>query len=154
MLKVVLLCIGKVKAGWIKDGCDDYLNRLQSVLKISVTEIPDSTAKNPDLKIAEESERIIHWADQYNGDIWVLDEKGTLKTSVEFSKVIEDAKDYGRPLLFVIGGPYGVTDAVRKLAKGNLSVSKMTLTHELCRVFLLEQIYRATEIQKGSGYHH
>lgn len=154
MQKVVLLCIGKVKAGWIKDGCDDYLNRLQSSLKISVTEIPDSTAKTPDLKMAEESERIVHWADQYDGDIWVLDEKGMLKTSVEFSKVLENAKDYGRPLVFVIGGPYGITEPVRKLAKGILSVSKMTLTHELCRVFLLEQIYRATEIQKGSGYHH
>src|SRR3990167_6995946 len=105
MQKVVLLCIGKVKAGWIKDGCDDYLNRLQSSLKLSVVEIPDSTAKNPDLKVAEESERIIHWADQYDGDIWVLDEKGTPKSSMEFSTVLGAAKDYGRPLVFVIGGP-------------------------------------------------
>ncbi|MBI3332133.1 23S rRNA (pseudouridine(1915)-N(3))-methyltransferase RlmH [Candidatus Peregrinibacteria bacterium] len=154
MQRIRILCVGKIKAKWLLDGCEEYLTRLKPVMKITLVEVPASKARTPELQMAEESERLLHWMEQYSGNVWVLDERGVRKSSQEFTDLISGARDRGEELTFVIGGAYGLTEPVRKMAKGVLRISDMTLTHEFTRALLLEQLYRAAEIAKGSGYHH
>jgi 23S rRNA (pseudouridine1915-N3)-methyltransferase len=75
-------------------------------------------------------------------------------TSIDFAKAVSKAKDNGRTMVFILGGAYGLTDAFKRAIPHHLRVSDMTLPHELCQVIFMEQLYRAIEIEKGSGYHH
>jgi len=154
MQRIRILCVGKLKASWLREGCEEYLSRLKPSMKIELVEVPPSKAKTAELQRTEESERLLSSMEKYSGDVWVLDERGARKSSPEFSQMIATARDRGDELIFVIGGAYGLTEPVRKRAKGTIRISDMTLTHEFTRVFLLEQLYRAAEIAKGSGYHH
>ena len=86
--------------------------------------------------------------------MWLLDERGKAMTSPEFAAEMGRAKDMGRELVFVLGGAYGFTEGVRNKIAKKLRLSDMVLPHELCRVVFLEQVYRAGEIGRGSGYHH
>ena len=84
----------------------------------------------------------------------MCDEHGHSKTSIAFSHMFSQNRQFGTPLCFIIGGAFGVNLAVKKEVKTILKLSDMTLPHELCRVLLYEQIYRAQEILLDSGYHH
>jgi 23S rRNA (pseudouridine1915-N3)-methyltransferase len=88
------------------------------------------------------------------GALWVLDETGVALTSQKFAQEIDLLRDRGEPIIVLLGGSYGLSDAVRSAARRTISLSAMTLPHELCRIVFLEQLYRAHEILKGSGYHH
>jgi len=127
---------------------------LQHDLQLELVEIPASKERDPDRQMQEESERLLEALSKREGEIIVLDERGKGMSSEEFSTALTGASDQGRSLLFVLGGAYGLSDAVRERADRILRLSAMTLPHELCRVVFLEQLYRAVQIQKGSGYHH
>ena len=88
------------------------------------------------------------------GQVWVLDETGNAFTSESFARELEKVVDRGDQVIFVIGGAYGLTDAVRSRADRIIRLSDMTMAHELCRAVFLEQLYRAEQILKGTGYHH
>jgi 23S rRNA (pseudouridine1915-N3)-methyltransferase len=154
MQRVILLCVGALKFSWAKDACRDFADRLGHSIKIEILELPASKMREADKQREEESERIIAALEKRGGSVWVLDERGKEMTSPAFAKELQGAKDHGEEMIFVIGGAYGLNDAVRKKARRLLRLSEMTLPHELCRVVFLEQLYRATEIGKGSGYHH
>lgn len=154
MHHVTLLCIGSLKFSWAKDACKDFADRLSHVLKLEIVELPAGKAREADRQQEEESERIITALEKRSGIVWVLDERGKEMTSQVFAKELQVAKDRGDEVTFVLGGAYGLNDAVRKKANRLLRLSAMTLPHELCRVVFLEQLYRAGEIGKGSGYHH
>ena len=154
MHHITLLCIGSLKSGWAKTACEDYAERLCHSLKLEIVELPASKAREPERQKEEESQRIVDALEKRSGAIWVLDERGKDMTSVAFSKELQVAKDRGEEMIFILGGAYGLDDAVRKKAHRLLRLSVMTLPHELCRVMFLEQLYRACEIGKGSGYHH
>jgi len=96
---------------------------------------------------------LIDSANKIGGALFVLDEKGKGMTREQFSQLVGMAKDQGTHLVFLLGGAYGLTDDAKKSGRA-IRLSDMTLPHELCRVVFLEQLYRATEILKGSGYHH
>ena len=116
---------------------------------------PDvSKEKDAERQKADESHRLIAAMKKMHGTVWILDERGKAMTSPAFAKEIEKAKHAGTPMIFVLGGAYGLSDDVRALSQTHLRLSDMVLPHELCRVVFLEQLYRATEIAKGSGYHH
>lgn len=153
MQKITLLCIGSVKESWAKQGCEFYLERLQRATKFEVVELPPSKEKDPEKQQRDESARLIDSANQIGGALFVLDETGKGVTSEQFSVLIGAAKDQGTRLVFLLGGAYGLVDDVKHAGK-RIKLSDMTLPHELCRVVFLEQLYRATEILKGSGYHH
>jgi 23S rRNA (pseudouridine1915-N3)-methyltransferase len=119
-----------------------------------VVEIPASKKKEEAQQREEESDRILEALKKSEGKIWVLDEKGSEFTSVDFSKKIGECRDRGESITFVIGGAYGLSDAVRKRADKIIALSAMTFPHELCRLVFLEQLYRAISILAGSGYHH
>ncbi|HLC66536.1 MAG TPA: 23S rRNA (pseudouridine(1915)-N(3))-methyltransferase RlmH, partial [Candidatus Nanoarchaeia archaeon] len=154
MHHITLLCIGSLKFSWAKEACQDYADRLGHSLKLELIELPASKAREPEKQREEESERIITALEKRGGMVWVLDERGKEMTSQAFAKELQTAKDRGDAMTFVLGGAYGLNDAVRQKANRLLRLSAMTLPHELCRVVFLEQLYRAQEIGKGSGYHH
>lgn len=154
MHHVTLLCVGSLKFSWAKEACQDYADRLGYSLKLEIVELPASKMREAEKQRVEESERIIAALEKRGGAIWVLDERGKEMLSEGFAKELQIAKDRGDAMTFVIGGAYGLNDAVRKKAHRLLGLSAMTLPHELCRVVFVEQLYRAWEIGKGSGYHH
>lgn len=153
MQRIVLITIGKVKESWAKDGCAFYMERLKHALKFDVIELPASRETDTKRQMEDESRRLVKFLQGYDADIRILDEHGKGMKSPAFAKVVTAAKDMGRTLVFVLGGAYGLTDEVRAIGT-LLKLSDMVLPHELCRVVFLEQLYRATEIGKGSGYHH
>lgn len=154
MQHFTLLSVGSPKTGWIKEGCADYMDRLKRSVKLDAKEVPASKQKDPAKQREEESMRVSSALEKMEGDVWVLDEKGERMASHEFAFLLGQARDAGRPLIFVLGGAYGLTNEVKQKAHGRLRLSEMTLPHELCRVVFLEQLYRAGEILRGSGYHH
>ncbi|MDD5623584.1 MAG: 23S rRNA (pseudouridine(1915)-N(3))-methyltransferase RlmH [Candidatus Peribacteraceae bacterium] len=154
MHRITLLCVGSLKTRWVVEGCADYLERLRHSFSIEVIEVAAGREKDPSKQSAEESRRLLALLEKREGEVWVLDERGERKTSAAFAQSISAARDGGRPLLFVLGGAYGLTDAVRTRATHVLRLSDMTFPHELCRLIFLEQLYRASEIARGSGYHH
>ena len=154
MQKITLLTVGKLKESWAREAADMYVQRLRPSVSLTVMELGPSRGKDGPAQQAEESDRILKMLGSMQGEIWVLDETGKGMISKEFSKELEKAKDQGTHLVLVLGGAYGFTDAVRNKAQKLIRLSDMTFPHELCRVVLLEQLYRAFEIQKGSGYHH
>lgn len=154
MQHVVFLTVGKVKSKHIEEGINQYLGRLNPMLHLEHVVLLPSKQIDPEKYKEEESERLIERAAKWNGDVWLLDERGKEMTSVEFAGVMEKAKDHGTTLVFILGGAYGVTDAFRQQIKNHLAISQMTFPHELCQLLFLEQLYRAGEISKGSGYHH
>jgi len=152
-MRITLLCIGKIKSSWIAEGCRDYVDRLERGIDFAITELPASTEKDPVRQREDESGRLLAAAQKFDGDLWILDEHGKGMTSENFAKEIGRARDAGTTLIFILGGAYGLTDAVRSAGR-LFRLSDMTLPHELCRVLFLEQLYRAAEILRGTGYHH
>ena len=149
-MNISLLVVGSIKTAWAKEGCQQYLDRLD----ITAIEVPASKQKDPVKQSNEESESILKRLEKLKGSVWVLDERGEAMTSEFFSQALEQMEDRGESVVFVLGGAYGLGDLVRQKADKILRLSDMVLPHELCRVVLLEQIYRAGQIQKGTGYHH
>lgn len=153
MQRITLLCIGSIKESWAKEGCALYVERLERAAKLDVVELPASKEKDPEKQQRDESARLITAANKLDGALFVLDEKGKGMTTEQFSVLVGAAKDQGTHLVFLLGGAYGLIDDVKKAGRA-IRLSDMTLPHELCRVVFLEQLYRATELLKGSGYHH
>lgn len=154
MIKVTLLCVGSLKSPWAAEGCGQYRDRLQHDIDLEIVELPASKEKDPERQLQEESQRILDAINKRSGIVWVLDERGKEMTSEDFSSSLEQHRDSGDQIIFVIGGAYGLSDSVREKAGKTLRLSQMTLPHELCRAFFLEQLYRAVQIHKESGYHH
>lgn len=150
MIPVTLLCIGSLKTPWAKVACSDYSGRLS----VEIIEVPASKQKDVEKQRAEECVNLLKHLEKQQGQLWVLDERGQSFTSEEFSEALSTQEDRGEPVVFVLGGAYGLTEEIRQKAQKLVRLTDMTLPHELCRVLFLEQLYRADQIQKGSGYHH
>lgn len=153
MQKITLVSIGRPKESWARDASVFYTERLKHAIKFEIMDLPASRETDPVRQMEDESRRLLAFIADQDADVWVLDERGKAMTSPAFAQEIGNARDAGRPLIFLLGGSYGLTDAVRKAGK-TLRLSDMVLPHELCRVVFLEQLYRALEINRGSGYHH
>lgn len=146
MIKIRLLWVGKNKEPYLNDGIAHYLKLLKPMAQVSIIEIKEEKVRSGDAALALEAKRIFEKTQSY----MLFDEKGKDYTSVGFADFIKD-----KPSLdFVIGGPFGVSKNVKEKASLMLTLSKMTLTHEMSRLILIEQIYRALSIIKGRGYHH
>lgn len=153
MQRIVLITIGKLKESWAKEACTFYSDRLKHACKLDIIELPPSRETEEKRQRDDESARIAKFLRGYDAEIIILDERGKGMKSPAFAKDVAAMKDAGRTMVFVLGGSYGLTDDVRTLGR-LLKLSDMVLPHELCRVVFLEQLYRAMEITKGSGYHH
>lgn len=150
-----LLCIGKLKTVFWKEAANHYLERIGRMRPVSVAEIRDADAAlAPMARANEESGRLLGALESGDYPI-VLDEGGKAGTSIQFAEMLAgiDQKALGRPC-FIIGGPWGLGEGIRKAAKITVSLSSLTWPHELARVLLLEQIYRAECIRRKIPYHH
>ncbi len=162
MINIKIICVGKIKEKSLQLLIDEYVKRLTKYCKIDILEVEDekipySFSDGEMEKIKEkESNRIIDKISKIGKcDVILLDLNGIQYSSEEFSNKIFDMTTYGMStLVFVIGGSLGMSDKLLNISKNKVSFSKMTFPHQLFRVFLLEQIFRAFKIQTGQAYHH
>jgi 23S rRNA (pseudouridine1915-N3)-methyltransferase len=154
MQKIILIAVGKIKEPWAKDAADFYVDRIEQSASFELVELPASKETDPAKQRDDESQRLLKAAEKFDGDLWALDELGKQMASISFSQELGRLRDNGQTIIFLLGGAYGLNDDVRKKARKTFALSLMTFPHELCRVVFLEQVYRAMQILKGSGYHH
>ncbi len=155
-MKTEIIFVGKTFDKRFESAIDDYLKRLSHYLPIKTTVIP--SVKNTK-SITEEQQKQMEGQAilqrVQTGDTLILcDERGQEMRSIEFAKWLENAQQKSRKLILVIGGPYGFAQDVYNRANGLLSFSKMTFSHQMIRLILVEQLYRACTIIKGEPYHH
>lgn len=156
-MKIKVLAIGKTDDKNLKQLIDAYQKRLKHYIKFEMEIIPDlKQAKNMSEKDQKEKEGELILKKAGPGDqLWLLDEKGEMFRSLDFSKFLQKKMNAGtKRFVLVIGGPYGFSDAVYQSAQGKISLSKMTFSHQMIRLFVVEQLYRAFTILKNEPYHH
>jgi 23S rRNA (pseudouridine1915-N3)-methyltransferase len=155
-VKTELILIGKTTDKHIQAGIDDYIGRIGHYLPFSVTVIPElknTKSLSEEQQKEREGEQILRQL-QPSDHLVLLDEHGDERTSVEFAQWMERRQQTVRRLVFCIGGPYGFSRAVYQRANEQVSLSRMTFSHQMVRLIFTEQIYRACTIIKGEPYHH
>ena len=159
MLEVTVICVGKLKEKYLRDASAEYQKRLSSLCRLSVVELPaEKLSDNPSQKEIEaalfaEGRRILEKIPE-RAAVFSMCIEGKELSSEELSKKMFSLASQGfEKIVFVIGGSFGLSDEVKSLGKLKLSFGKLTLPHQLMRVVLLEQIYRAFSILNNSKYH-
>ena len=156
-MTIKLVCIGKTDKKELETLIKVYTDRLQHYIKYELEIIPDlKKTKNLDENQQKTREGELILSGVQNSDFVVLlDENGKQYTSENFSEYIQKRMNTGlKRLIFVIGGPYGFSEAVYSRADSKISLSKMTFSHQMVRLFFTEQLYRAFTILKNEPYHH
>ena len=156
-MKIALIVIGKTDAGYFVEAINEYKNRLVHYIPFEMEVIPDiKNVKNLSESQQKEKEGELILKALLPGDVVVLlDEHGKEFRSVEFANWIErKMHTVPKRLVFVVGGPYGFSDAVYKAAAEKISLSKMTFSHQMIRLIFIEQLYRAMTILNNEPYHH
>ncbi|MFY7708408.1 MAG: 23S rRNA (pseudouridine(1915)-N(3))-methyltransferase RlmH [Flavobacteriales bacterium] len=152
-MNIRLILVGKTTTPFVKDGLDIYFNRLKHYCKFDVLELPDGKLKDPEKQKEAEALAILK-AIKPDDFLVLLDEKGVNPTSREFAQYLQKKMNAGtKQLVLLVGGAFGFTKEVYDRADYQLSFSKMTFSHEMIRVFIAEQVYRAFTILKGESYH-
>lgn len=156
-MKIGIIWVGKTNENYFVQCIDNYVNRIVHYFPLEVVEIPDiKNAKNIDVNELrlKEGKSILKLLKNEDYVI-LLDDKGKQYTSIDFSKKIESLSISSKKrVVFVIGGAYGFSTEVYDRADDFLSLSKMTFSHQMIRILLVEQIYRALTISRGEPYHH
>ncbi|MBP2832099.1 23S rRNA (pseudouridine(1915)-N(3))-methyltransferase RlmH [Aquimarina sp. U1-2] len=156
-MNIKLLVIGKTDNRQLEDLINIYTKRLSFYVKFTIEIIPDlKNSKNlSELQQKEKEGTLILKKVENSDHLIVLDENGKQLNSIDFSEFFQKMMNSGiKQLVFVIGGPYGFSKAVYDRANGKLSLSKMTFSHQMIRLFLVEQVYRSFTILKNEPYHH
>ena len=156
-MNVVLLTVGKTKTPYLKEGIAEYSRRVGRYIPFAVTELNDvkNAGKMPKEEQKEAEGKMILANLSASDHVMLLDERGKSYGSVEFADRLQSIMASGRKrLVMVIGGPYGFSQDVYARADEKLSLSKMTFNHEMVRLFITEQAYRAMTILRGEPYHH
>ncbi len=156
-MKTTLIVIGKTDAGYLAEAIDEYKSRLAHYLPFEMEVIPDvKNVKNLSEAQQKEKEGELILKSVQAGDYLVLlDDKGKEYTSMQFAAYMEKKmQTVPKRLVFVVGGPYGFSEAVYGAAPEKISLSKMTFSHQMIRLIFIEQIYRAMTILNHEPYHH
>lgn len=156
-MKINLLVIGKSHKGFLTEGEAEYTKRLKKYVQFEKIEIPDlkNARKLSKEEIKKEEGKLILAKLNPNGLVVLLDDKGKDYTSMQFSKWLQDGMNRGyKHITFVVGGAYGFSDEVYQKANQKMSLSKMTFSHQMIRLFFTEQVYRAFTILNNEPYHH
>lgn len=161
-MNIRIICVGKLKETYLKDACSEYIKRLSKYAKVQIIELEDEklgtnlSISNEEIIKEKECNKIIDELNKISKQyVAVLDLKGVQLSSLDFAQKIQNINVEGYSnISFVIGGSLGISDNLLKLANLKLSMSKMTFPHQLFRVFLLEQIFRAFKINNNETYHH
>jgi len=147
--------LGKTREGFVQEGMDFYAKRLKPLLHLnlkSVREEREATGLTPEALKAKEGERLRAQI-PLKSYVVALDPRGREYTTEEFAAWLTRREEQYRPLTFLIGGHWGLADSVLAAADERLALSRLTLTHEMSRLILLEQLYRAMTIKLGHPYH-
>ena len=156
-MNIKLLAIGKTDNKALQALIDDYTKRLSFYIKFDLEIIPDiKNVKNLSESQQKEKEgELILSKLSPTDQLILLDEKGSTLSSVSFSDYLQKKLNSGtKTLVFVIGGPYGFSEEVYKKAQGKISLSLMTFSHQMVRLFFIEQLYRGFTILRNEPYHH
>ena len=155
-MRISLLVVGKTTDARLVSLIDDYRNRLQHYVPFLLEVLPElrnAKSLSEEQQKTAEGEMILR-AVPSAAEMVLLDEHGKEFRSVEFSEYLQKKMSAGRDIVFVVGGPYGFSEAVYARANGKISLSKMTFSHQMVRLFFVEQIYRAMTILRHEPYHH
>lgn len=144
MMKITLVCVGKLKEQFWRDACAEYEKRLSRFCKLEIRELPERASLN------EEGAEILK---NMRGFAVVSAIEGKRMRSEDFAALVKRLQDEGREMTFVIGSSHGLCDGVKGAADEKISFSDMTFPHQMFRVILLEQLYRAFMINSGAEYH-
>lgn len=150
MIKIIT--VGNLKEKYLKDALDEYRKRIKKYTNIEIIEVKDEGLVEEQKAINLESEKIKKYISEKDYII-TLEIEGKEFTSPEFAKKIEQIQIESSNIVFIIGGSYGLSNEIKSKARMHLSFSKMTFPHQLFRVMLLEQIYRAYKIINNEKYH-
>ena len=158
-MKFIFLTIGKIKEKWMRQGIDEYLKRLSPIAKVEILspdeeKMPENPSPALKEKVMEkEGEKLLKYLKDEDFLI-LLDLKGKPVTSEELAHIIRQKMVSGTShFFFMIGGPYGNGENIRKRANLKISISAMTFTHQMARLILAEQVYRAMKIIRHEPYH-
>lgn len=155
-MKITLLLVGKTTDSRLISLIEDYRKRLLHYAPFELVVLPDlkntKSLSEEQIKTAE-GEAILRFVTP-SMDVVLLDEHGREFRSVEYAEWLQKKMGSGKDLTLVIGGPYGFSEAVYQRADGKVSLSRMTFSHQMIRIMVIEQIYRAMTILRGEPYHH
>ncbi|HEY7529282.1 MAG TPA: 23S rRNA (pseudouridine(1915)-N(3))-methyltransferase RlmH [Gemmatimonadota bacterium] len=153
-MKLRILAVGRLKEACSRDAAEDYLGRVLRYLPCEVVEVKDAGGEGEETKILATEARRLREAAPDGAFRVALDVRGKSYSSVEFARFLGDRMSHGGgDLAFLIGGPWGLEPGLRRECDLQLSLSALTFPHDLVRVILLEQIYRALTILRGEPYH-
>lgn len=156
-MKITLMVVGRTTSPRLREGIDDFCRRINRYIPFDIQELPDVKTSRKLTSVAQkqaEGEMILGRL-QTADRVVLLDEHGAEMTSREFARSLErKAQAVPHRLVFIVGGPYGFSEAVYARADEKMSLSKMTFPHELVRLLFTEQLYRAFTIQRNEPYHH
>ena len=159
MINLNIICVGRLKEQYLRDASAEYIKRMQTICRLSVTELPaEKLSDNPSQKeidraLEAEGKRIIEKIPK-GAAVFAMCIEGKQRGSEELSRELDELALTGvSNAVFIIGGSFGLSDEVKAKSKYRLSMSKMTFPHQLARIMLLEQLYRAAQISLGTRYH-
>lgn len=161
MLNIKIMCVGKIREKSLKELLDEYEKRISKYAKLEIIELDDdkipqnaSPAIEEQVKISESNKLMEKIKKFPNANVILLDLKGKQYSSEEFAEKIDSIQTYSSStIIFVIGGSLGMSQELLNLSNDKICFSKMTFPHQLIRVFLLEQIFRAFKILNNETYH-
>ncbi|PID94704.1 MAG: 23S rRNA (pseudouridine(1915)-N(3))-methyltransferase RlmH [Bacteroidetes bacterium] len=155
-MKIRILCVGKTEKGYLEGGIALYMNRLKHYVSVEMILLPD-LKKAGTLPVAARKRlegEAVYKELQPDDFLVLLDERGKLLSSVEFAGELQKRMNSGvKRVVFVVGGAFGFSEELYQRAQMKLSLSKMTFSHQMVRLFFVEQLYRAFTILKGEPYH-
>ena len=150
MIKII--CVGKIKEAFFRDAIDEYKKRLSKYTAVEIIEVQDEGLTDQKTAKKKESEKILKVVNQKDFII-TMEIEGKELSSQELASKIDNIFNINNNITFIIGGSYGLSDEVKQLSNFKLSFSKLTFPHQLFRIILLEQIYRAFKINNNESYH-
>lgn len=156
-MKILLLVIGKTSDEYLLEGIAKYIKRLKYYIGFEILEIPDIKNKkfSCNLKQKKLEAKLILENIKHGDRLILLDENGEQFDSINFSKFLQKKMNSGiKRLVIVLGGAYGFDESLTAVYKEKISFSKMTFSHQMLRLFVVEQIYRSMTILKNEPYHH
>jgi 23S rRNA (pseudouridine1915-N3)-methyltransferase len=156
-MKITLIAVGKTEDKYLIEGIEKYLNRLKHYINFNLLIIPDvkNTKNLTEAQQKSKEAELINKQINSNDVVVLMDEKGKKHSSVSFANYLNKQMIGSvQHLVFIIGGPYGFDETIYKRANTSLSLSDMTFSHQMVRLFFVEQLYRAFTILKNEPYHH
>ena len=150
MIKII--CVGKIKEKFYKEAIEEYTKRLSKYTKLQIIEVEDVNLPNESL-IKQKEKELIEKNINDKDYVITLEIEGNELNSIELSKKLEQLEQTNPNITFIIGGSYGLDEKIKQRSNYKLSFSKLTFPHQLFRVILLEQIYRAYKIKNNESYH-